>query len=185
GGHAPAQGLEPEPTSASEQEQKLAPRPWRWPLYAVALALVATSGMVGVRLLRRPPPSPPQPARVDPLTTAQELLLRRRVDDALALLQAERKRRNSPALHRLLSEVYEAKDNRLRALGHMYLALRLSGQGPEEAATRLSLAQLLSRMGHAGESCRVVAGLTSAATPQPLRQQAESLIRTLRCEAPR
>src|SRR5581483_4760486 len=113
-----------------------------------------------------------QPAERDPLTAAQELLSARKVDEALALLLTERQRRNSPGLQRLLALAYEAKDNRLRALGHMHLAVSLSAGGTESAPSRLALAQLLSRMGHAHEACRTASELLGSHPEQSLRQPA-------------
>src|SRR2546429_301998 len=71
------------------------------------------------------------------------------VDEALGLLLVERQSRNSPELQRLLSVAYEAQSNRLRALGHMHLAVQLAGTSTEGPKSQLALAQLLARMGHA------------------------------------
>ena len=49
---------------------------------------------------------------------------------------------------------YEAQSNRLRALGHMQLAVRLAGSSTEGPTSQLALAQLLARLGHAPEACQ-------------------------------
>jgi serine/threonine-protein kinase len=166
-------------------------RPRRWAFAAAAGLVLAGAGALalGPRLkggLSGESTVGPDQARPsesastrDPIAAAAELLDARRADEALALLQAERARGNSPALQRLLSRAHEERTERLRALGHMYAAVTLAGPSGEEAQrSQISLAQLLGRMGHTQESCRLAKALLQADPAQVLRSQAEALART-------
>jgi serine/threonine-protein kinase len=171
-----------EPTVPSHEGRR-----WRpVGLLAAGLLLAVLATAAAPRLLRRPlaPPSGPgagQQGAPDPLHEAARLLNQKRVDDALALLEAQRRQGNSPRVQRLLSDAHLEKQNRLRALGHMYTAVAMARGGAEEQPTQLALAQLLSRLGHREDSCAAARGLLPK-SEGTVRMQAENLIRSLRCE---
>jgi serine/threonine-protein kinase len=179
----------------------------RRPYWAVALlglvACIAALSFAVPRWLRKPPPPP---AGTDELRKVRELLSPERVkqpgavDEAIRLLLIERQSeeqggRTTPRaeIQRLLSQAYEAQQNRLRALGHMYMAVRLGGEDLEGLRSQLALAQLLVRMGHELEACRTAQSLLrETAKPQPrlpvpalneVRVPALALAATLRCDA--
>jgi serine/threonine-protein kinase len=143
----------------------------------------------------------------EPLRHARELLSGQppapaQVEESLRILRDEREVRNTPELHRLLSRAYEAQNNRLRALGHLYTAVRLASSAttPEQGASQgtnalemarseLALSQLLSRLGHSQDACQTATKLLATpsqtaamSTSDPdLRRQAEALVGTLHC----
>ncbi|MFO0577762.1 MAG: protein kinase [Polyangia bacterium] len=189
-----------EPAASSESGDDEALSVPRRPYWAVALlgvvACVVGLVLAAPRLLRKPPPPPPPGA--EELRKARELLTPERinapgaVDEAMRLLLIERQRegtlRNTPELQRLLSLAYEAQQNRLRALGHMYLAVRLGGDGIEGQRSQLALSQLLLRMGHEAEACQTVRDLLhghgKATALEEVRVPAQALVATLKCQSP-
>jgi serine/threonine-protein kinase len=107
------------------------------------------------------------------------------IEAAIRKLLAVRQKQESAELHRLLSSAYEAQNNRLRALGHMYLAVQRSQTMVERALSQLALAQLLSRLGHGHEACQTTQRLLRE-RPEPtgeVRVNALALIATLKCDA--
>ena len=107
----------------------------------------------------------------------------RAVDEAMSLLLVRRQSHNSPELQRLLSTAYEAQNNRLRALGHMHLAVRLAGSSTEGPRSQLALAQLLARLGHAPEACQAALRVLHERPPAnpDLHKHAGALATTLNC----
>jgi serine/threonine-protein kinase len=183
----------PVPTSLAREES--APHgdvPLRVPRrpYWLAAAAIAGASLVGVYLARpyltrlMPDGFPDEAAAGadasrEPLRRARELLSaappsQTQVDEALRILRDEREVRGTPEVHRLLARAYELGNNRLRALGHLYTAVRLCEEAAAAAAadagkrraaraelsrSLLSLSQLLSRLGHSQEACQTASRL--------------------------
>ena len=128
---------------------------------------------------------PTDGSRPGPLARACEILAQRpllaaQIDEALRILREQRELANSPEVQRLLSLAYEAQDNRLRALGHLYAARQLGGSALEQARSELALAQLLSRLGHAKEAC-LTARLLLSRPATDIGRGAQALIETEHC----
>jgi len=183
---------EPDALGAADLDGSLTvPRRPYWLAALGVVALIAASVYwVKPRLhLFGPMPRLSQAER-EPLRRARELLSAEsppaaQVEEALRILRDEREVRNTPEVHRLLSRAYEAQSNRLRALGHLYTAVRLgdaAGGGREAARSELALSQLLSRLGHPQDACQAAARLLAARTVEAdVRRQALALLSTLRC----
>ena len=164
----------------------------RRPYWLVALGLAALLGagayVYAPRWLKKPTIAAPA-GENEELRRARELLSPTQinnagaVEEAMGLLRAQRQSHNSPEVQRLLSTAYEAQSNRLRALGHMQLAVRLAGSSPEGPKSQLALAQLLARMGHAPEACQAALRVLHErpAVNPDLRQHAGALATTLNC----
>jgi serine/threonine-protein kinase len=180
---------EPGAASGAEEEPLTVPRRPYWLVaLAVAAALGGVAYLVVPRWLGRAPVVTTS-SDSDELRKARELLSPAQignpgaVDEAMGLLQVQRQSHNSPELQRLLSAAYEAQSNRLRALGHMQLAVRLAGSSTEGPRSQLALAQLLARLGHAPEACQAALRVLHErpqANPD-LRQHAGALATTLNC----
>lgn len=103
---------------------------------------------------------------------------------AIRKLLTVRRYQETAELHRLLSSAYEAQNNRLRALGHMHLAVQRSQTMAERAQSQLALAQLLSRLGHGQEACQTTQRLLHE-RPAPTGEisvHALALVSTLKCD---
>lgn len=185
------------------------PRRTYW-LSALALLVLVPTGVYLVRANLKhlgKPGAKPEFAG-EPLRRARELLSAQPLslaaaEEALQILREVRTVHNTPEVHRLLARSYEAENNHLRALGHLYIAVRLGinansaggGQaalGAEAARSQLALAQLLSRLGHRQEACQAATAVLAKQTGQhpigrkdaderDLRRQAEALLATLHC----
>jgi tetratricopeptide (TPR) repeat protein len=150
---------------------------------AAGVAILAVRGDLGRRLLHRPSPVV---SENDPLARARDLLAQRpllptQVEEALRILRAQRETLNTPEVQRLLSLAYEAQDNRLRALGHLYAARQLGTSAAEQAQSELALAQLLSRLGHAKEACQTARKLLATQPALDVTRGAQALIQTEHC----
>ena len=184
-----AQGPELAAAAGLEDEPLTVPRR---PYWLVALAVAAVLSGIAYLLVPRWLGRPTVVAGAhdsDELRKARELLSPSQignpgaVDEAMSLLLVRRQSHNSPELQRLLSAAYEAQSNRLRALGHMHLAVRLAGSSTEGPTSQLALAQLLARLGHAPEACQAALRvLHERPLVNPdLRQHAGALATTLNC----
>lgn len=159
---------------------------WIWVFAAAgatALLLFLARNELGQRLLHT---TPPTVADQGPLARAREILAQRplpaaQIDEALRILREQRELANSPEVQRLLSLAYEAQDNRLRALGHLYAARQLGGPALEQARSELALAQLLSRLGHAKEACLTARKLLLGRPATDIGRGAQALIETEHC----
>ncbi|HNN97264.1 MAG TPA: hypothetical protein PKI03_33575, partial [Pseudomonadota bacterium] len=159
---------------------------WIWVLAAAAatgLVLFLARNELSQRLWHA---TPPTVAEQGPLVRARELLAQRplstaQIDEALRILREQRELANSPEVQRLLSLAYEAQDNRLRALGHLYAARQLGGPVLEQARSELALAQLLSRLGHAKEACLTARKLLLSRPATDIGRGAQALIETEHC----
>lgn len=152
-------------------------------LVAAAVAVLAVRGDLGRRLLHRPSPVV---SENDPLARARDLLAQRpllptQVEEALRILRAQRETLNTSEVQRLLSLAYEAQDNRLRALGHLYAARQLGTSAAEQAQSELALAQLLSRLGHTKEACQTARKLLATQPALDVTRGAQALIQTEHC----
>jgi len=188
---APAERV-PERVPDSEPDADLPLTVPRRP-YWVAALLVLVLGVGGL-LWARPqlaglgkPATPVEPER-EPLRRARELLAQQplgpsNIEEALRILREEREVHDTPEVHRLLSRAYEADSNRLRALGHLYAAVRLSTNPVESARSQLALSQLLSRFGHPHDACQAAHRVIAARPDKELRRQTEALLSTLHCAA--
>ncbi len=163
--------------------------PRRFPWWAVLLAVVLLGGL-GLALrgdLQRRLANRPDPLRSDePLVRARALLQQRplqpmQVDEALRILRQQRQQSNSAELQRLLSLAYEAQDNRLRALGHLYAARHVATSPDDIAQSELALAQLLSRLGHSKEACQTASKLLASKPAVEVARGAQALIQTEHC----
>ena len=159
--------------------------PW-WGIVAL-LAVIGggvlfASGDIARRFKGRP-----DPLRADdPLVRARALLQQRplqtaQVDEALRILRQQRQLASSAELQRLLSLAYEAQNNRLRALGHLYAARQAATSPDEIAQSELALAQLLSRLGYSQEACQTATKLLSGKPSSDVTRSAQALIRTEHC----
>lgn len=150
---------------------------------ATALLLFLARNELSQRLWHT---TPPTVADQGPLARAREILAQRpllaaQIDEALRILREQRELANSPEVQRLLSLAYEAQDNRLRALGHLYAARQLGGSALEQARSELALAQLLSRLGHAKEACLTARKLLLSRPATDICRGAQALIETEHC----
>jgi hypothetical protein len=172
-----------------EDEPLVVPRRPYW-LYALTLAAVLGAGgyFIAPYWMGKSPPTTASSVSEE-VRKARELLAPGRIntpgapDEAIRLLLAERQSHNSAELQRLLSIAYEAQSNRLRALGHMQMAVRLAGDSHERPRSQLALAQLLARMGHVSEACQAALRVLHE-RPAPdadLRTNAGALANTLSC----
>lgn len=180
----------PDRAAASlEDEPLVVPRRPYW-LVALSLAALLCVGayVYAPRWLGKPTTAAPT-GENEELRRARELLSATQisnagaVEEAMGLLRSQRQSHNSPEVQRLLSTAYEAQSNRLRALGHMQMAVRLAGSSPEGPKSQLALAQLLARMGHAPEACQAALRVLHErpAVNPDLRQHASALATTLSC----
>ena len=186
---APDLNTEPATAAALEDEPLVVPRRPYWLVaLGVAVALGAGTYLVVPRWLKKPAPLVMSNVSEE-IRKARELLSPARigtsgaVEEALNLLLVERQSRNSSELQRLLSVAYEAQSSRLKALGHMHMAVRLAGSTPEAPIAQLALAQLLSRMGHAPQACQAALRVLHERplVQADLRQHAGALATTLSC----
>lgn len=163
--------------------------PRRFPLWVALVAIVVLAGVgFAVRgdLGRRFRPQADPLLADDPLVRARALLGQRplqatQVDEALRILRQQRQSSNSAELQRLLSLAYEAQDNRLRALGHLYAARQVAASATELAQSELALAQLLSRLGHSKEACHTASKLLQSKPAADVARSAQALIQTEHC----
>lgn len=170
------------------ENELLVPRRPYWILAVAVIAIVAMVGLLARAGLGRRlwSGATSVPTSSDPLARARDLLAQRpilpaQMDEALRILRAQRESHNSPEVQRLLSLAYEAQDNRLRALGHLYAARQLAGSPVEQAQSELALAQLLSRLGHAKEACQTARKLLSNRPAADVTRSAQALIETEHC----
>jgi hypothetical protein len=176
-------------SAALEDEPLVVPRRPYW-LVALGVAVVLSAGayVVVPRWIGKPAPLVASTVSEE-IRKARELLSPSRignpgaVEEALGLLLVERQSRNSSELQRLLSMAYEAQSNRLRALGHLHMAVRLAGDTSERPVAQLALAQLLARMGHAAEACQAALRVLHERPPvnADLHKHASALASTLGC----
>jgi tetratricopeptide (TPR) repeat protein len=178
----------PLPPQVEQVEPALPQRRPVYPLVALALLGLLGGGAYWAWPLLSAGRVTPPPAEVErePLRQARELLrpsppTATAVEDALRLLRQERESYNTPEVHRLLSRAYEAQNNRLRALGHLYVAVQLGGGAADVARSQLALAELLSRLGHVTPACQTLHKAKAALGEPALRRQAETLAGTLHC----
>ena len=163
--------------------------PRRFPLWVALVAIVVLAGVgFAVRgdLGRRFKPQADPLLADEPLVRARALLGQRplqatQVDEALRILRQQRQSSNSAELQRLLSLAYEAQDNRLRALGHLYAARQVAASATELAQSELALAQLLSRLGHSKEACHTASKLLQSKPAADVARSAQALIQTEHC----
>ena len=186
-GRRPAVLADTVPARDDGEPLRVPRRPYWIGALALGGLLVAGGVYYGPRLVRKPHvvESPVS----EPLRKARALLANptaltsTQIDEVVRLLLGERAEHNSPELQRLLSSAYELENNRLRALGHMYAAVKLSESTSEEAGCQLALAQLLSRLGHTPEACqaayRVLANRPGL--KPDVKRPTQALIDTLRC----
>ena len=175
------------PSSKSQSGPVTVPHRPYWLLgVGLALALVGAGMHFGPKLLRKTPS--PTSQESDDLRQARLLLASDKsaagTEAAIRKLLAVRQKQETAELHRLLSGAYEAQNNRLRALGHMYLAVQRSQTMAERAVSQLALSQLLSRLGHAQEACQTTQRLLRE-RPEPsaeVKVNALALISTLKCD---
>jgi hypothetical protein len=147
---------------------------------------MGSGAYVGPKLLRKAPPS--TLVENEDLRQARVLLATDQspagLEAAIRKLLAVRQTQDNAALHRLLSSAYEAQHNRLRALGHMYLAVQRSQTMAERSLSQLSLAQLLSRLGHVQEACQTTQRLLreGSVPTGEIHVNAQALLATLKCD---
>jgi len=176
------------PSTVSRSGPETVPHRPYWLLGAVlVVSLIGTGAYFAPRLLHKTPT--PTSQESEGLRQAKLLLSSDNsavgIEAATRKLLAVRQKQESAELHRLLSSAYEAQNNRLRALGHMYLAVQRSQTMVERALSQLALAQLLSRLGHGHEACQTTQRLLRE-RPEPtgeVRVNALALIATLKCDA--
>ncbi|MBL8634247.1 MAG: protein kinase [Myxococcales bacterium] len=176
-----------EESSVSHNDPVKVPQRPYWLIGVLGLAaLLGTGAYVGPKLLRKSPSS--TLIESDDLRQARRLLASDQsaagIEAAIRKLLAVRQTQENAELHRLLSSAYEAQHNRLRALGHMYLAVQRSTTMAERSQSQLSLAQLLSRLGHIQESCQTAQRLLRE-HPVPtgeIQVNAQALLLTLKCD---
>jgi serine/threonine-protein kinase len=177
---------DPASSVSHDEPVKVPQRPY-WLLGVLGLAaLIGSGAYFGPKLLRKAPPS--TLVENDDLRQARLLLASDQspagVEAAIRKLLAVRQTQENAELHRLLSGAYEAQHNRLRALGHMYLAVQRSQTMAERSLSQLSLAQLLSRLGHVQEACQTAQRLLRE-RPVPtgeIQVNAQALLLTLKCD---
>ncbi len=180
----------PSPQDLADSEVPLkVPRQPYWFL-AVLLCGLIGAGIYFTKARLWPLGKPPisAPAENEPLRRARELLSGSPVSapqiaEALRILRDEREVRSTPELHRLMSRAYEAENNRLRALGHLYNAVRLSKKGYEAALSQVALAELLFRYNHPQAACQAAskALAESGSVDVSTRQKAEALVAAWHC----
>jgi hypothetical protein len=176
------------PSTVSRSGPVTVPQRPYWLLGAVlVVSLIGTGAYFAPRLLHKTPT--PASQESEELRQAKLLLSSDKsavgTEAAIRKLLAVRQKQESAELHRLLSSAYESQNNRLRALGHMYLAVQRSQTMAERALSQLALAQLLSRLGHGHEACQTTQRLLRE-RPEPtgeVRVNALALIATLKCDA--
>lgn len=174
-------------SSVSHSDPVHVPKRPYWLLGVLGLVtLLGAGAYVGPKLLRKSPSS--TLIESDDLRQARRLLASDQspagMEAAIRKLLAVRQTQENAELHRLLSSAYEAQHNRLRALGHMYLAVQRSQTMAERSQSQLSLAQLLSRLGHVQESCQTAQRLLRE-QPVPtgeVQVNAKALLATLKCD---
>ena len=178
--------VDPASSVSHSDPVKVPKRPY-WLLGVIGLAALMGSGAyVGPKLLRKAPPS--TLVENEDLRQARVLLATDQspagLEAAIRKLLAVRQTQDNAALHRLLSSAYEAQHNRLRALGHMYLAVQRSQTMAERSLSQLSLAQLLSRLGHVQEACQTTQRLLreGSVPTGEIHVNAQALLATLKCD---
>lgn len=192
-------GPEPEPARAAPRKEiqeapstssgpVAVPRRPYWLVGALLLSGMVGAGVYfGPKLLGKSS----QPVSVDSDEVRQAKLLLATdkspagIEAAIRLLLLARQKQETPELHRLLSGAYEAQGNRLRALGHMYLAVQRSQTMSERSVSQLALAQLLSRLGHSQEACQTTQRLLREKPDSSgeVKVHAQALLSALRCDA--
>jgi len=173
-------------SSVSSGPIRVPHRPY-WIFGAVLLASIVGAGIyLGPKLLRKA--SSTNLEENDDLRQARLLLASDRspagTEAAIRKLLSVRRHQGTAELHRLLSSAYETQNNRLRALGHMHLAVQRSQTMTERAQSQLALAQLLSRLGHGQEACQTTHRLLHE-RPAPegeIAVHALALVSTLKCD---
>ncbi len=173
-------------SSVSSGPVRVPHRPY-WIVGAVLVAsLVGAGSYLGPKLVRRSLTTNLE--ENDDLRQARLLLASDKsnagTEAAIRKLLLVRQKQENAELHRLLSGAYEAQNNRLRALGHMHLAVQRSQTMVERTQSQLALAQLLSRMGHGQEACQTTHRLLHE-RPAPtgeIKVHALALVSTLKCD---
>ena len=149
--------LRPDPQDEAEGDTRAfdeAPRAGRrgiWAALATVMALVL-GGVIFVKT-RAVDKVAPSPLTLPGLIAeAEKHLLANELAAAETILKDARAQGNSSELQEALAVLSDRRGNRLRALTHLELAIRLA---PKDARPRARQAALLAKMGQNGDACRV------------------------------